>query len=208
MAKQSRPRFSIWPPARFKRRIFYSRSQNTEVLCSEMRAFPRGELVEPLFSARRGFLELPPGTLKVTFLIETLAGGFSDERNSVRNPRPRRADSMAEDGTRFFPTSKFSATIRTGCSRIVRRSTMKSPWMENYAKLLIKTCHRRGAFAMGGMAAFTPGKTESLRKIQADKVRADKAREARNRARRVLGFASVLHRARPRRISRNRISSM
>lgn len=50
--------------------------------------------------------------------------------------------------------------------------------MENYAKRVIKICHERGAFAMGGMSAFTPGKTPELREEQAKKVRLDKKREA------------------------------
>jgi malate synthase len=56
--------------------------------------------------------------------------------------------------------------------------TMEKPWMENYAKRVIKICHERGAFAMGGMAAFTPGKTRELRDEQTAKVMRDKRREA------------------------------
>lgn len=55
---------------------------------------------------------------------------------------------------------------------------MTKPWMDNYAKHLIKICHKRGAFAMGGMSAFTPGQTPEVRKIQTEKVIADKSREA------------------------------
>ena len=55
---------------------------------------------------------------------------------------------------------------------------MTKPWMDNYAKLLIKTCHKHGAFAMGGMSAFTPGQDAETRKIQTEKVIADKNREA------------------------------
>jgi malate synthase len=55
---------------------------------------------------------------------------------------------------------------------------MEKPWMENYAKRVIKICHERGAFAMGGMSAFTPGKTPELREEQSAKVRKDKEREA------------------------------
>ena len=60
------------------------------------------------------------------------------------------------------------------------RSTidMSRPWMDNYAKLLIKICHKHGAFAMGGMSAFTPGKDAETRELQTKKVEQDKARES------------------------------
>jgi malate synthase len=54
---------------------------------------------------------------------------------------------------------------------------MEKPWMDQYAKRLIKICHERGAFAIGGMSAFTPGKNEKLRKEQTQKVVDDKQNE-------------------------------
>jgi malate synthase len=54
---------------------------------------------------------------------------------------------------------------------------MSKPWMDAYAKHLIKICHKRGALALGGMAAHTPGQTDELRKLQTEKVIADKRRE-------------------------------
>ena len=55
---------------------------------------------------------------------------------------------------------------------------MNSPWMERYAKRVIKICHHHGALAIGGMAAFTPGKNEELRYQQNAKVLEDKKLEA------------------------------
>ncbi|MGB5399554.1 MAG: malate synthase A, partial [Thermoanaerobaculia bacterium] len=52
--------------------------------------------------------------------------------------------------------------------------SMNRPWMRNYPKRLIKICHRHGAFAMGGMAAFTPGRTAERRQEQTLKVLDDK----------------------------------
>jgi len=54
---------------------------------------------------------------------------------------------------------------------------MQKPWMDHYAKRLIKICHERGAYAIGGMSAFTPGKTPELRAKQTAKVSPDKANE-------------------------------
>jgi malate synthase len=50
--------------------------------------------------------------------------------------------------------------------------------MENYAKRLIKICHKHGALAIGGMAAFTPGQDPKVREIQSNKVALDKKRES------------------------------
>jgi malate synthase len=55
---------------------------------------------------------------------------------------------------------------------------MTVPFMSAYAQLLVKTCHKRGAHAMGGMAAFIPSKDENINKTAFAKVRADKEREA------------------------------
>ena len=56
---------------------------------------------------------------------------------------------------------------------------MTAPFMRAYTELLVKTCHRRGAFAMGGMAAVIPNRRDPEVTAQAfEKVRADKTREA------------------------------
>jgi malate synthase len=56
--------------------------------------------------------------------------------------------------------------------------TMRQPWMANYARRCVQICHQRGAFAMGGMAAFTPGQTQEIREQQMAKVLEDKRLEA------------------------------
>ena len=57
--------------------------------------------------------------------------------------------------------------------------TMTAPFMRAYAELLVKTCHRRGAHAMGGMAAFIPSRKDAELNARAlAKVREDKRREA------------------------------
>jgi malate synthase len=58
--------------------------------------------------------------------------------------------------------------------------TMESPFMDAYVKLLIRTCHRRGTFAMGGMAAQIPIKNDDAKnKVAMEAVRKDKLREVR-----------------------------
>jgi len=56
--------------------------------------------------------------------------------------------------------------------------TMTVPFMRSYTELLVRTCHKRGAHAIGGMAAFIPSKDETVNKAAFDKVRDDKTREA------------------------------
>lgn len=57
---------------------------------------------------------------------------------------------------------------------------MDKPFLSAYSRLLIKTCHKRGAFAMGGMAAFIPSKDVERNNQVLAKVKADKALEANN----------------------------
>jgi malate synthase len=55
---------------------------------------------------------------------------------------------------------------------------MTAPFMRAYTELLVRTCHKRGAFAIGGMAAFIPSKDPEINEKAFAKVRDDKAREA------------------------------
>jgi malate synthase len=56
--------------------------------------------------------------------------------------------------------------------------TMTVPFMRAYTELLVATCHRRGAHAIGGMAAFIPSRDPQVNEVALDRVRADKRREA------------------------------
>ena len=66
--------------------------------------------------------------------------------------------------------------------------TMTAPMMRAYSDLLVQTCHRRGAFAIGGMAAFIPSRRDpEVNERAFAKVREDKTREAARRLRRLVG---------------------
>ena len=68
--------------------------------------------------------------------------------------------------------------------------TMTAPFMRAYTELLVRTCHKRGAHAIGGMAAFIPSRRDAeVNEKALAKVRDDKTREARRRLRRILGRA-------------------
>jgi malate synthase len=130
-----------------------------------------------LFVALQTKMGLSTGTLKATFLIETLPATLQVEE-ILYEIREHAAGLNVGRWDKIFSDIKV---LRNHPDRILGdRSTitMTKPWMENYAKRVIKICHSRGAFAMGGMSAFTPGKTPELREEQAQKVRTDKEREA------------------------------
>lgn len=122
-------------------------------------------------------LEIPIGSLRTTFLIETLPAAFQMEE-ILYEIRERACGLNVGRWDKIFSDIK---TLKMHSDRIMAdRGTidMKREWMSNYAQLLIKTCHRRGASAIGGMSAFTPGKDPDVRNAQIEKVIADKKREA------------------------------
>ncbi len=116
-------------------------------------------------------------TLRATFLIETLPATYQVEE-ILYEIREHAAGLNVGRWDKIFSDIKV---LKNHPDRIMAdRSSinMQRPWMENYAKRVIKICHDRGAFAMGGMAAFTPGKSKELREEQTRKVQMDKKREA------------------------------
>lgn len=130
-----------------------------------------------LFTRVQERMDFPTGTLRATFLIETLPAAFQVEE-ILYEIREHAAGLNVGRWDKIFSDIKV---LKHHPDRILAdRSaiTMKKPWMENYAKRIIQICHQRGAFAMGGMSAFTPGKTALEREEQGHKVLEDKQREA------------------------------
>ncbi len=130
-----------------------------------------------LFCALQTELGLPVGTLRATFLIETLPAAFQMEEILVEI-RQHAAGLNVGRWDKIFSDIKV---LRRHPDRVLadRASIdMERPWMRAYAQRLVQICHRRGAFAIGGMAAFTPGKSEQRRQQQTAKVLADKQLEA------------------------------
>lgn len=129
-----------------------------------------------LFRVLEDRLDFDTGTLRATFLIETLTGAFQVEE-ILYEIKDHAAGLNVGRWDKIFSDIKV---LRYHKDRIMPdRSTidMSKPWMDQYAKRLIKICHSRGAMAIGGMSAFTPGKDAELRKEQTAKVKADKENE-------------------------------
>jgi malate synthase len=135
-------------------------------------------LWDAVLSWCEGKLELPAGSVRVTVLIETLPAAFQMEeilfelRNRIVGLNAGRWDYL-------FSTIK---TLRGHRDRLLPDRgavTMDVPFMRAYAKLLVATCHKRGAHAMGGMAAFIPNRKDAaVTETALRKVRQDKEREA------------------------------
>jgi malate synthase len=144
-----------------------------------MQSHLEARLWNEIFLHAQSALGIPAGTIKVTVLIETLPAAFEmDEilfelRDHIVGLNCGRWDYI-------FSSIK---TLQTDPSFVLPdrgQVTMEAPFLRGYTQLLIKTCHRRGAFAMGGMAAQIPIKDDPEANANAmAKVRADKLREVR-----------------------------
>jgi malate synthase len=123
-------------------------------------------------------LGVPTGTIRATVLIETLPAAFQmDEilyelRDHSYGLNAGRWDYIFSMIKVFRDDPSFVLPDRTDV-------TMTVPFMRAYTELLVQTCHKRGAFAMGGMAALIPSRKDAEANERAiEAVRADKQREA------------------------------
>lgn len=123
-------------------------------------------------------LGISSGTIKATVLLETILAAFEiDEilyelRDHSAGMNAGRWDYIFSMIKKFRHRDDLVLPDR-------HQVTMTVPFMRSYTELLVKTCHRRGAHAIGGMAAFIPSrKNPSINETAFAKVREDKAREA------------------------------
>ncbi|HVV97883.1 MAG TPA: malate synthase A [Rhodanobacteraceae bacterium] len=122
-------------------------------------------------------LDLSPGAIKVTVLIETLPAVF--EMDEILWALKTRITGL--NCGRWDYIFSYIKTLRGHRDRVLPERgqvAMTVPFLKAYSELLIKTCHRRGAFAMGGMAAQIPISNDpAANEAALEKVRADKLRE-------------------------------
>jgi malate synthase len=131
-----------------------------------------------VFTLAQDRLGIPPGTIKATVLIETVLAAFEmDEilyelREHSAGLNAGRWDYIFSIIKKFHHDDGFVLPDRD-------QVTMSVPFMRAYTELLVKTCHRRQAFAIGGMAAFIPSRRDpEVNERALTMVREDKAREA------------------------------
>lgn len=123
-------------------------------------------------------LNLPQGAMKVTVLIETLPAAF--EMDEILHALRSRIVGL--NCGRWDYIFSYIKTLRAHRDRVLPERgqvTMTQPFLKAYSELLIRTCHRRGAHAMGGMAAQIPNPRDAEANAAAfARVEADKLREA------------------------------
>src|SRR5689334_19967 len=145
----------------------------------KMESHVEARLWNDAFNIAQDFLNIPRGTIRATVLIETIPAAFEMEE-ILYELREHSAGLNAGRWDYLFSVIK---KFRTRGKEFVlperNAVTMTAPFMRAYTELLVQTCHKRGAFAMGGMAAFIPSRRDpEVNAIALAKVRDDKTREA------------------------------
>src|SRR5246500_4870011 len=131
------------------------------------------------FNLAQDALGIPRGTIRATVLIETIPVAFEMEEILYE----LREHSAGLNAGRWDYLFSIIKKFRTRGKEFVlperNAVTMTAPMMRAYTDLLVKTCHRRGAHAMGGMAAFIPSRRDpEVNEAALAKVREDKLRES------------------------------
>ncbi|MET9366598.1 malate synthase A [Streptomyces griseoflavus] len=132
-----------------------------------------------VFVLAQEYLGIPRGTVRATVLIETITAAYEMEEILYE----LREHASGLNAGRWDYLFSLVKNFRDGGPRFVlpdrNAVTMTAPFMRAYTELLVRTCHRRGAHAIGGMAAFIPSRRDpEVNKVAFEKVRADKDREA------------------------------
>src|SRR6476659_5288591 len=122
---------------------------------------------------------IPHGTIRATVLIETIPAAFEMDE-ILYELRDHASGLNAGRWDYLFSIIKYFRDSGPDFVMVDRGDiTMTAPFMRAYTELLVKTCHKRGAFAMGGMAAFIPSRKDAeINAAAFAKVKADKTREA------------------------------
>ena len=145
----------------------------------KLESWQEAELWDHVLTDVEKALGLSPGTIKVTVLIETLPAVF--QMHEILHALKSRIVGL--NCGRWDYIFSYIKCLQAHPDRVLpdrAQVTMGVPFLKAYSELLIQTCHRRGAFAMGGMAAQIPIKGDDQANAAAiEKVRQDKQREAR-----------------------------
>jgi malate synthase len=131
------------------------------------------------FNLAQDRLGIPRGTIRATVLIETIPAAFEMEE-ILYELRDHSAGLNAGRWDYLFSIiKKFRTRGREFVLPDRNQVTMTAPFMRAYTELLVKTCHGRGAHAIGGMAAFIPSRRDpEVNEVALAKVRDDKTRES------------------------------
>ncbi|MEM1116514.1 MAG: malate synthase A [Bacteroidota bacterium] len=158
-------------------RALVARGKTPKVYIPKIEHFEEARWWNRLLSAVEDELGLGRSAVRATLLIETLPAALQMEPILYEI----RDHAAGLNGGRWDKIFSDIKCLRAHADRVLAdRATigMNRPWMRDYARELIRVCHRHGAFAMGGMAAFTPGRDPETRAAQTAKVVEDKEFEA------------------------------
>jgi malate synthase len=157
-----------------------SRGSGQYFYLPKLESHREARLWNDVFNLAQDTLGIPRGTIKATVLLEVVTSAFEmDEilyelREHSAGLNAGRWDYIFSIIKKFNSRPEFVLPDRA-------QVTMTVPFMRAYTELLVKTCHKRGAFAMGGMAAFIPSRRDpSVNEVALPRVRDDKQRESRD----------------------------
>ena len=155
-----------------------SRGSGPYFYLPKMESHLEARLWNDVFCWSQHELGIPQGSVRATVLIETITAAFEMEeilwelRDHASGLNAGRWDYLFSIIKNFRDADGFTLPDRSAI-------TMRAPMMQAYSDLLVQTCHQRGAFAMGGMAAFIPSRKDAaVNEAAFAKVRDDKTREA------------------------------
>ena len=148
---------------------------------AKMESHREAGLWNDAFNLAQDFLGIPRGTIRATVLIETIPAAFEMEEILYELREHSAGLNAGRWDYLFSIIKKFRTRGRDFVLPERNAVTMNAPMMRAYTELLVRTCHKRGAHAMGGMAAFIPSRRDpQVNEVALAKVRDDKTRESRD----------------------------
>ncbi len=161
-------------------RRLHDRGTNPYFYVPKLQSHLEARLWNDVFVFTEGHLGLTTGCIRATVLIETMPAAFEMDE-ILYELRDHSGGLNAGRWDYMFSAVKTFANQDRGVLPDRQRLTMMLPFMRAYTELLVRTCHRRGAHAIGGMAALIPNRRDAEATAAAlAGVRADKRREARD----------------------------
>jgi malate synthase len=154
-----------------------SRGSGPYFYLPKMESHREARLWNDVFIAAQDALGIPRGSIRATVLIETLPAAF--EMDEILYELREHASGLNAGRWDYLFSSIKKLRDRPDLEIPDRAQlSMTVPFMRAYTELLVRTCHRRGAHAMGGMAPFIPSRKQpQINEAALAKVRADKERE-------------------------------
>src|SRR4029077_7478742 len=161
-------------------RVSLERGRALHVYLPKCESHNEARLWNDVFLHGQDALGIPRGSIRATVLIETILAAFEMDE-VLCELREHAAGLNAGRWDYLFSAIKKFRTDPAIASPDRAQLTMTVPFMRAYTELLVQTCHRRGAHAIGGSAAFVPNRRDPIvTETALEKVRADKDRESRD----------------------------